>query len=155
MKVGNLERQPVTCDHVRGERGRFPSCSESTAFASGLISEVQRITSVPSPPSFWPIDHSQIKRLPIHHLSLFSLHPLSLKRAPCRPSTHTRSLIPRLVSVSAPSNLLEVLSASQTFGLSPLLREWLHKPYTNPRHTRHPRHPTLFSLPLSSACSLA
>jgi hypothetical protein len=124
--VSHLELQPVTCDRVSRERGLFPAAAnQQLCELFDLCS--QRITS-------FSLSFHHFGRFATHGLtfpnSLLSLHPLSLKSAPLQPSTHTPSLIPRPVSLFCPSNLLEVLSASQTFGLSPLLREWLHKPYT-------------------------
>jgi hypothetical protein len=140
--VSNLELQPVTCGRLRGERA-FPRLQRINSFASCLISAVQRITSFPSPPSFWPINHSQINLFVAHLLSLHLLHtcllqsPLPIFHAhPFAYSTPCLAL--------CPSNLLEGLSASQTLGLSLLLREWLDKPYTTSN---------AFSLPLS-ACQL-
>ena len=147
--VSNLELQPVTCDRMRGERA-FSQLQRINSFTSCLISAISVSHLFPLLHHFGPSTTHRSTFLQLIFFRFTPLHsasPSFTKICHVQHSMHTPSLIPRLVSLSARQNLLEDLSASQTFGLSPLLREWLDKPYT----TSTPSN--AFSLPLS-ACLL-
>lgn len=115
---------------LRAANGSFPSCSESRGSARLFDLCPQRIRCCAACSVIWAHPPLTTGLLTVQ-LSLASRS--SLQSRPFLPPRTPRRLFPLSVaalSPSPPAKLLEVVSARQRPWLPPLLREWLHKPYT-------------------------